>query len=506
MNQKKHIYIAIDLKSFYASVECVDRNLDPLTTNLVVADTSKTQKTICLAATPSLKKYGVSGRSRLFEVIQKVKEINAQRKIDAPGHRLCGESYNEVELKDNPNLALSFIAAPPRMAYYLDYSTRIYEIYLKYVSCEDIHVYSIDEVFIDVTSYLKTYDITPRELANKIILNILEETGITATAGVSTNLYLCKVAMDIVAKHCKPDKNGVMIAMLDEMEYRKLLWNHRPISDFWRVGKGYAKKLEQVGLFTMGDIAKCSIGKAEDYYNENLLYNMFGINAELLIDHAWGYESCTMEDIKTYKPKNNSIGTGQVLSCPYDFNKTKLIVKEMLDLLALDLVDKRVVCDQIVLTVGYDIENINNYSDYTGGVTIDYYGRKVPKHAHVTINLGKYVSSSSFIIDAVMKSYDRVVDKNLTIRRVNIFANHVVAEHAINEKDEFNQMDLFTDYDNLAVQQQKEQDELDREKRLQQTAIEIKKKYGKNAVLKGMNLEEGATTVQRNAQIGGHKA
>lgn len=497
--------MAIDLKSFYASVECVDRKLDPLTTNLVVADASRTEKTICLAVTPALKKFSLSGRSRLFEVIQKVNEINIARKKRAPGQCLIGESYDEVELENNPNLALTYIAATPRMSYYMDYSTRIYEIYLKYVSPEDIHVYSIDEVFMDVTSYLKRFQITARELAKHIISDIIETTGITATAGIGTNLYLCKVAMDIVAKHIKPDKDDVRIALLDENRYRKLLWDHRPITDFWRVGKGYKKKLENIGLFTMGDIAKCSIGKDDEYYNEDLLYKIFGVNAELLIDHAWGYEPCKMSDIKAYKPANNSIGRGQVLSEPYTYDKAKLIVKEMLDLLALDLVDKHLVTNQIVITIGYDIENLTYASSHIDEVTTDYYGRKIPKHAHGTANLDRYTSSSQWIVKAVMKLYERIVNPHLTIKRVNISANRVIDETTIKETP-LAQMDIFTDYDALERQRNKENKELDKEKRLQKATLEIKKKHGKNALLKGMNLEKGAKTVERNGSIGGHKA
>lgn len=505
MENNKHIYVAIDLKSFYASVECVERGLDPLTTHLVVADSSRTEKTICLAVSPSLKKYGISGRARLFEVVQKIKEVNSQRQRKVQGRSLIGESYNEDELKRNDRLALSYIIATPRMAFYLDYSAKIYQIYLKYVSPQDIHVYSIDEVFIDVTSYLKSYHITAKELVMKMILDILKTTGITATAGIATNLYLCKVAMDIVAKHITPDENGVRIAQLDEMQYRKYLWNHKPITDFWRVGKGYAKRLEKVGLFTMGDIAKCSVGKANEYYNENLLYDLFGINAELLIDHAWGYESCTMADIKDYKPVNNSIGTGQVLSCPYDFYKTRLIVKEMLELLSLDLVDKGVVTDQIVLTIGYDIDNLKN-KQYKGEVTTDYYGRKIPKHAHGTAHLKRHTSSTYLINEAVMQLYDHIVNKKLLVRRIHISANHIIDEKQLEDKEDFYQMNIFTDYDALSQQQKREKEMLEKERKLQESTLLLKKKFGKNAVLKGMNLEDGATTIERNGTIGGHKA
>jgi len=502
-------YIAIDLKSFYASVECMERRLDPLTTNLVVADASRTEKTICLAVSPSLKAYGVPGRARLFEVVQKVKEVNAKRLNKATGRTFSGASYNDAEVKSSPDMELDYIAAPPRMAYYIDYSTRIYNVYLKYIAPEDIHVYSIDEVFIDATNYLNTYNLSAHALATKMILDVLETTGITATAGIGTNLYLCKVAMDIRAKHISANEKGVKIAELDEMSYRHLLWSHRPLTDFWRVGKGYAKKLEKLGLYTMGDIARCSIGKSNDYYNEDLLYKMFGINAELLIDHAWGWEPCTIADIKKYKPSTNSIGSGQVLHCDYTFDKAKLIVREMADLLVLDLVDKRLVTDQLVLTVGYDIENLTNpekKKSYHGAITTDHYGRSVPKSAHGTINLERQTSSTKLIMDAITELFERIVDKNLLIRRVNITANHVVDEATTQKKDDFEQLDLFTDYEDMKKKKEEEEAELMREKKMQKAMLEIKKKYGKNAIIKGMNLEEGATTLERNKQIGGHKA
>ena len=508
MNKCK-TYIAIDLKSFYASVECRERNRDPLTTNLVVADPSRTEKTICLAVSPSLKKYGLSGRARLFEVIQKVKAANNIRKIKAPNHVFCGSSDDSLALQKKPSLKIDYIIAPPRMARYMEYSTKIYNIYLKYIAPEDIHIYSIDEVFIDVTHYLSTYNMTARELAMTMIQDILSTTGITATAGIGTNLYLCKIAMDIVAKHIEPDKNGVRIAELDEMSYRRLLWNHRPLTDFWRVGRGYSKKLEKIGLYTMGDIARCSIGKPTDYYNEELLYKLFGINAELLIDHAWGYEPCTMEDVKTYKPETNSISSGQVLHCPYEFDKARLVVKEMTDLMVLDLVDKGLVTNQIVLTIGYDIENItdkNRSQSYKGTVTTNYYGKKVPKPAHGTTNLPKQTSSTTLITNAVMELYDKIVNKKLPIRRINIVANKLVDEHSVKNANKYEQLDLFTDYEILKKQREKENAESEREKRMQNTILDIKKKFGKNAILKGMNLQEGATAKDRNNQIGGHKA
>lgn len=502
-------YIAIDLKSFFASVECRERGLDPLTTNLVVADKSRTEKTICLAVTPSLKSFGIPGRPRLFEVVQKVKEANARRMQNAPNRTFEGSSFYATELCQNPALKIDYIVAPPRMAYYMEYSTRVYNVYLKYIAPEDIHVYSIDEVLMDVTSYLNTYQMTPRELTRTIIRDVLETTGITATAGIGTNLYLCKIAMDIVAKHTEPDKDGVRIAELDEMSYRKLLWTHRPLTDFWRVGRGYEKRLEAIGLYTMGDVARCSIGKPNEYYNEALLYKQFGINAELLIDHAWGWEPCTIADIKSYKPSTNSLGSGQVLHIPYTFEKTKLVVREMTDLLVLDLVDKGLVTDQMVLTVGYDIENLmdpGRKSRYKGEVTTDGYGRKIPKHAHGTINLDRQTSSTNLIINAVMELYDRIVDENLLVRRITIVANHVVDEKSVVKKVEFEQLNLFTDYEELERKQAAEEAALEREKNMQKAILSIKKKFGKNAILKGMNFEEGATAKDRNSQIGGHKA
>jgi DNA polymerase V len=507
---KDRTYIAIDLKSFYASVECVERGLDPLTTHLVVADVSRTEKTICLAVSPSLKAYGVPGRARLFEAVQKVREINAGRKEKAPGHILKGRSADETELRENPQLALDYIAATPRMAYYMEYSTHIYEIYLKYIAPEDIHVYSVDEVFMDVTDYLKTYKLTPRELAMKMILDVLHQTGITATAGIGTNLYLCKIAMDIQAKHIPADENGVRIAELDEMSYRRLLWDHRPLTDFWRVGRGYASKLEEKGLFTMGDIARCSIGKPGDYYNEELLYRMFGINAELLIDHAWGWEPCRISDIKAYKPTGSSLGSGQVLQSPYPFDRAAIIVREMADQLSLDLVEKGLAADQIVLNIGYDIENLSDpkrRSKYHGAVTTDRYGRPVPVPAHGSVNLGGMTSSTKKIVDAAAGLFEKTADRNLTVRRIYVTANHVTDEGAAAEKPEApEQLDLFTDYEAVEKKKREEQEALEREKKRQKAMIEIRKRFGKNAVLKGTDLEDGATAIARNGQIGGHKA
>ena len=502
-------YIAIDLKSFYASVECIERGLDPLTTNLVVADQSRTEKTICLAVSPSLKSYGIPGRPRLFEVVQRVKWVNQQRRKLAPKQTFSGKSWHDPDLKAKPELELDYIVAPPQMARYMQWSSRIYDVYLKYVAPEDIHVYSIDEVMMDVTAYLQSYGMTARELAKTILLDVLNTTGITATAGIGTNLYLCKVAMDIVAKHIPADEDGVRIAELDEMSYRKTLWEHRPLTDFWRVGRGYSKKLEQHGLLTMGDIARCSLGKETEYYNEELLYKLFGINAELLLDHAWGWEPCTIADIKAYRPENNSIGAGQVLQSPYPFEKARLVVREMADLLALDLVDKGLVCDQLVLTVGYDIENLKNPElrrRYSGEITTDNYGRAVPKHAHGSENLGRYTSSSKQILQAVTTLFERVVDPLLLVRRMNLVANHVVYEAELPKENTVEQLDLFTDYAAREEREKQEAAEQQRERRRQEALLSIKKKFGKNAIMKGMNLEEGATAKERNATIGGHKA
>lgn len=502
---RDHIYVAIDLKSFYASVECADRNLDPLTTHLVVADESRTSKTICLAVSPSLKACGIPGRPRLFEVIRKVNEVNARRRAEAPNHTFISSSFDAAALSADPALELSYIIAPPRMARYMAVSSFIYGIYLKYIAPEDIVVYSIDEVFIDLTDYLPLYSMTARELAMTMIREVLYTTGITATAGIGTNLYLAKAAMDIVAKHVQPDKNGVRIAELTERTYRELLWTHEPLTDFWRVGRGYAKKLQENGMFTMGDVAHCSIGKPADYYNEELLYKLFGINAELLIDHAWGWEPTTIETIKSYRPSTNSIGSGQVLHCPYDYEKAKLVVREMTDLLVLDLVDKGLVTDQVVLTIGYDIENVTS-GKYHGPVTVDHYGRKVPRHAHGTGNLGKYSSSTREITDCMMELYDRIVNRNLLVRRVTISANHVISEVDVPAERNYEQLDLFTDYAALEEQKKQERKQLEREKKLQQATLSIKKKFGKNAILKGMNLQEGATARDRNSQVGGHRA
>lgn len=449
-------YIAIDLKSFYASVECMDRGLDPMITNLVVADPSRTEKTICLAVSPSLKAYGIPGRPRLFEVVQKVKEANIRRKQNAPGKSFSGASIIDSKLKSDTSLAIDYIVAPPQMARYMKISSQIYQVYLKYIAPEDIHVYSIDEVFMDVTGYLRTYGMSPRELAMKMILDVLKTTGITATAGIGTNLYLCKVAMDIEAKHIPADSNGVRIAELDEMSYRRSLWDHRPLTDFWRVGRGYQKKLKSVGLYTMGDIARCSVGSSRDYYNEDLLYKLFGVNAELLIDHAWGWEP-----------------------------------------------------DQVVLTVGYDVDNLKDpehRDKYHGEIKTDRYGREIPKHAHGTGNMKQYTSSSHLIIQAVLDLYDRIMDRDLLVRRINLVATHVIPESEARQELQYEQLSLFTDYSAQEKQAKKEEKDLEKERKMQEAMLEIKKKFGKNAILKGMNLQEGATAKERNSQIGGHKA
>ena len=497
----KKIYMCIDLKSFYASVECIERGLDPLNTNLVVADESRTEKTVCLAITPSLKQYGLGGRARLFEVMQKVKNINYERRKKNNYKKFNSKSYLDSELKKDKTLELDFIIAPPQMKKYMKYSTNIYSIYLKYLAPEDIFVYSIDEVFCDITNYLNMYQMTPKELVSKIIKDVYETTGITATAGIGTNMYLAKVCMDIVAKHAEPNEIGVRIAEIDEMSYRKLLWDHKPLTSFWRVGKGIANKLEKNGLYTMGDIARCSLN------NENLLYKLFGVNAELLIDHAWGWEPTTIEDVKAYKPERNSISSGQVLHSPYKYEKAKLIVREMIDLLSLDLTDKHLVTKQLVLDIGYDIENLINPTIrrlYDGEITIDSYGREVPKHSHGTINLDYNTSSTKVLSKKCIELFDRIVNKNLLIRKINITACNVKNENKAKNEVVFEQLNLFcsTNDSEQNIEEKKKQEE---ENKLQHTLINIKNKYGKNSILKGMNLEEGATTIDRNNQVGGHK-
>lgn len=488
-------YIAIDLKSFYASVECVERGLNPLTTNLVVADKSRTDKTICLAVSPSLKAYGISGRARLFEVEQCLRDVNRDRLYRSPSGIFTGKSVNDTELKANANLEVDYIAAPPRMAFYMDYSARIYKTYLNYVSADDIHVYSIDEVFIDVTHYLDTYHCTPHELASRMIRSVLKETGITATAGIGTNLYLAKVAMDIVAKHLPADADGVRIAELDEISYRRQLWSHTPITDFWRVGRGIGSKLLANGMKTMGDVARYSLT------NEDLLYHLFGVNAELLIDHAWGWEPCTMKQIKAYRPQTNSLSSSQVLTEPYTFDKARVVVREMALAVALDLVDKHLVAEQLTLTINYDTENLKRdeiRKKYKGKVVRDWYGREVPQYAHGTARLPRMTSSRRIITNAILDIFDRTVDHNLLVRRITIGTYNVVDERKYRQTGI--QQDLFSDTEET----KKEEELLSRERRMQEATLSIKKRFGKNALLWGTDFEDGATARQRNRQIGGH--
>ncbi len=505
MSEQERAYIAIDLKSFYASVECVERGLDPLTTNLVVADRNRTEKTICLAVSPSLKACGIPGRARLFEVVQRMKEVNALRRGRLGGRGFTASSWDDRALKQDASLEADYLIAPPRMAHYIQYSTKIYNIYLKYIAPEDIHVYSIDEVFLDATRYLEMYRLSPRELARKLIREVLDATGITATAGIGTNLYLCKIAMDIVAKHIKPDKDGVRIAQLSEASYRRLLWSHRPLTDFWRVGRGTAKKLEEHGLYTMGDVARCSLGRPGAYHSEALLYRLFGVNAELLIDHAWGWEPCTIAEIKAYRPESSSICSGQVLTCPYPREKAGLVVREMADLLALELVDKGLVTGQLTLTVGYDAENLSDPARrlaYKGPVTSDHYGRAVPKHAHGTANLDRPTASAKRITGAVAELFSRITDERLLVRRITLCANRLMTEREAEAAGTGEQLDLFSD----AGARESERAALERERSIQEAVLRIKRKYGKNAILKGTSLQDGATARDRNNQIGGHRA
>ena len=477
----------------------MDRGLDTLKTNLVVADASRTDKTICLAVSPSLKSYGVPGRPRLFEVVQKVRDINNGRRYAAPGRAFRAKSYFPEELAADPSLELDYIVAPPRMSRYMEVSKQIYSVYLKYASPEDIHVYSIDEVFIDATKYMRLYGATAHEFTMMLIRDVLSETGITATAGIGSNMYLCKIAMDIVAKKSPADADGVRIAELDEYSYRRLLWDHRPLTDFWRIGRGISRRLESNGMFTMGDIARMSL------YNENKLYKLFGINAELLIDHAWGWEPCGIEDVKAYVPQSNSLSSGQVLHEPYPFDKARLIAREMTDMLVLDIVEKGLVTDQMVLTVGYDMGNLSDpekLKNYRGAVERDYYGRAVPKSAHGSVNLGGFTSSTRRIMEAVTELFERIVDRSLTVRRMYVVANHVTDEKTAERQSAPVQLDFFTDIEASARQSEEEE----REKGMQRALIGIKRRYGKNAILKGMNYEEGATARDRNRQVGGHRA
>jgi len=503
MVEQQRTYIAIDLKSFYASVECVERGLDPLTTNLVVADSSRTEKTICLAVSPSLKAYGIGGRARLFEVVQRLREVNSQRRQSLPNYRFTGKSVHDPELKAHPDWEIDYITAPPRMAHYIEFSTRIYQVYLKFIAPEDIHVYSIDEVFIDATNYLRHYKMTGKELARTMVMEVLKQTGITATAGIGTNMYLCKIAMDIMAKHIPADKDGVRIAELDEMSYRRQLWSHRPLTDFWRVGRGVAQRLAPYGIDTMGKIARCSI---ED---EELLYQLFGVNAELLIDHAWGWEPCTIDLVKAYRPETHSLSSGQVLTCPYDVKKAKVVIKEMADNMAMNLVSKRMVTDQIVLTIGYDAESLTNptiKAKYNGPVRTDHYGRAVPKYAQGTERLNRMTSSARLLIRATTSLFDRIVNPDLLIRRMNLTVNNVVDRSLARKKEAPVELDLFTDYEAVRQQKEAEEEALQKEQRMQEVLLNIKQRYGKNAILRGLNFEEGATAIERNKQIGGHKA
>ena len=504
---KPRQYIAIDLKSFYASVECNERGLDPLDANLVVADESRTDKTICLAVSPSLKSMGVPGRPRLFEAKRAVEEVNRARLGAAPGRTFTGQSVFASELAADPGLAVDFIVAQPRMAYYMEYSRSIVEIYLRYVSPEDLLVYSIDEVFIDVTPYLETYKTTAHDFAMKLIREVLKETRITATAGVGTNLYLAKIAMDIVAKKMPADADGVRIADLDEISYREKLWAHRPLTDFWRIGKGIARRLESRGLYTMGDVARCSEGRPDEYYNEDLLYRMFGVNAELLIDHAWGWEPALIADCKAYVPENRSLSSGQVLSRPYEAVKAKLVVMEMADALSLDLVRKGFLTDQIVLDVNYDTENARNETLRETDKQSDFYGRSVPKPAHGSVNLSEFTASTEQIMAAVSDLFDRIVDTRFTVRRLNIGAVHLITEDEVrNEEALPHQMDLFADFGEAAERRAAEEERSRKEKNLQKALLSVRDRYGKNSVVRGMNMLDGATAIERNSQIGGHKA
>lgn len=509
--EKEHVYIAIDLKSFYASVECVERGLGPLKTNLVVADKERTNKTICLAVSPSLKAHGLSGRARLFEVVEKVKGINEARRQTAPGRTLKGSSFDDDALKSDASLALDYIVAPPRMALYMQKSAQIYEIYLKHVAPEDIHVYSIDEVFMDITGYLSVARKSACAFASMLASDVFKATGITATVGIGTNLYLAKVAMDIVAKHMPPGPDGTRIAELDEMGYRKRLWAHKPLTDFWRVGRGISRQLETRGVFTMGDIALCSVASPDAPLNEDDLYSLFGVNAELLIDHAWGFEPCTLKDVKAYRPESNSLGSGQVLQRPYGYEETRVIVREMAEQLSLDLVEKSLITDQVVLTVGYDKTNLDDReraSRYKGEVKIDHFGRCVPKHAHGTKHMGDFTSSSRLLVQAALSIFEEHVDPALLTRRVTITALHVMREEAVSSipEDPSEQLNLFVDQDRLDAERAREKEALDEENRRQKAIIAARKRFGKNAVLKGTNLKEGAMQRQRNKQIGGHRA
>ncbi len=500
-------YIAIDLKSFYASVECADRGFDPMDVNLVVADESRTDKTICLAVSPALKAFGVPGRPRLFEAKQRVAEVNRERRKRAPGGQFSGASVSAAALAADPSLSLDFVTATPRMAHYMEQSRKIVEIYLRHVSMDDLLVYSIDEVFIDATPYLHARRQTAHEFAVTLIREVLRETRITATAGIGTNLYLAKIAMDVMAKKMPADRDGVRIAELDERSYRENLWCHRPLTDFWRVGRGIAKKLEQNGMFTMGDVARCSEGK-NGFYNADLLYRLFGVNAELLIDHAWGWEPTRIADCKAYTPESKSLSSGQVLPRPYTAEEGRIVVREMADLLAEDLVRKGLVADQVVLDVNYDASNLSDpdrAAEYDGPVKADYYGRQAPQRVHGSCNLGRHLSSSERISRAVCEIYDRIVDKNLTVRRFNLAVTHVLPAAEAATADAPAQVSLFDAPASGAPEQEAEDAALEKERRMQQTLIALRDKFGKNAVIKGLNMQQGATATERNEQVGGHR-
>ncbi len=501
------IYAAIDLKSFYASAECVDLGLDPLTTNLVVADPSRTDKTICLAVSPALKSFGIPGRARLFEVVAKIRDLNAIREMKAPQKKFSGYSSFLPDLNKDPSLAIDYIIAPPRMNHYMKMSGEINAIYQQFISPDDIHVYSIDEVFIDLTDYLKTYALSPRDLTVKLIREVLKKTGITATAGIGSNLYLAKIAMDIEAKHAEPDKDGVRIAQLDEISYRKKLWNHRPLTDFWRVGKGISKKLAEKGLYTMGDIAKCSVGNKPDYYSEEMLYELFGVNAELLIDHAWGWEPCTITDIKAYKSENNSISSGQVLKEPYRYEDVGTVIREMTDALILELVDHGLQTDQVSLEIVYDIVNLDNTvsgKKYHGTMKKDFYGRLGPKSTHGSANLPKYTSSGKLITEEVMGLFHKITDKDLFIRRIYLTFNRVIPDSGDLNSEQISQLTFFDILSDENIDKDEAADE--KENRLQKTVLKIQKKFGRNSLIKGMSLMENATQMERNELVGGHKS
>ena len=503
-SMKKKTYFAIDLKSFFASVECVERGLNPLSTHLVVADKSRTEKTVCLAVTPSLKAYGIAGRARLFEVVQSVREINRNRLAQCPEHQFVGKSYMTADLEAHPDWELDYIVAPPRMAYYIDYSKRVYNVYLRYVQSKDVHSYSIDEVFIDATDYLELYNMSAHAFALMLVKEVLRETGVTATAGIGTNLYLAKVAMDIKAKHIDADMDGVRIAELDEMSYRKCLWNYKPITKFWRIGHGIAKRLEACHVYTMGDLARLSVR------NEKVLFKYFGINAELLIDHAWGVEPCTIADIKDYRPEQKSISRGQVLHEPYDYEKTVAVVREMAEQMSLELFDKQMVAGQLTIDVGYDRESLRlpNFAQvFRDNLVSDHYGRQVPKPAHATTQIdGNSIFSTELVVNTFINLLDKCANKALLFRRMNLTAGNLKSYVDLHKEQRVVQLDLFTDYSVLENEKRQAEEKRKKVTKVQETVLHIKRDLGKNAILKGSNFAEGATMKERNMQIGGHKA